>query len=205
MRLEDVLLCQAELRKEGWGSIWSDYWLFSSPPSLTLSVFLLVTHLLFFLWFHSVLVFHTCQGNEWKVSLDKLWMSHTLSSTGKLKCLSQLLGIRGFREALGRCSVLLLALLSFQLYLLLLDKLTKVPWCCVDWYVLAHGPVSLLPKTLFPPKIRIIFSSTDVFYHIKQQRKDSLLNILVILWVWGRVILKVDVFIAILQRAKFHI
>lgn len=40
-------VCQTELRKEGWGSIWVDYWLFSSPPSLPRSVFLSIIHLFF--------------------------------------------------------------------------------------------------------------------------------------------------------------
>lgn len=97
-------VCQTELRKEGWGSIWVDYWLFSSPPSLPRSVFLSIIHLFLFLLLHSILFFLACLPRRWMESIPwKFVKSRSLSGLGKLKCLSQLLGMKGFRGALGWC------------------------------------------------------------------------------------------------------
>lgn len=61
-------VCQAELSKEGWGSIWVDYWLFPSF-SLSLSVFPSATHLFLFLWLHSSLLFFTHLPRQWMESI----------------------------------------------------------------------------------------------------------------------------------------
>lgn len=80
-------VCQADVRKDGWGSVWVDYWRFPSPPSLascTTSPLLPLTLV--------------CQSDGRKVSPWQIMEFHSLSCMKKLKCLSQLLGMKGFGE-----------------------------------------------------------------------------------------------------------
>lgn len=80
-------VCQAELSKEAWGSIWVDYWLFPSPPSL--SVFLSTSsHLLLLTPLYSSLPDLSAKAMDGKCSprpLDKLWSFPALE---KLKCVT---------------------------------------------------------------------------------------------------------------------
>lgn len=95
-------VCQAELSKEGSGSIWVDYLLFSFPPLLSLSVFLYARHLLFSLTpFSDSLSLSSslvCQDDGWKASPWQIVKSYSLSYMKKPKCLSQLLAWKGFGE-----------------------------------------------------------------------------------------------------------
>lgn len=88
-------VCQAEPSKEAWGSIWVDYWLFPSPPSL--SVFLSASSpLVLLMLLYSFLPGSSAKAMDGKRSpgpLDKLWSFPALE---KLKCLSQLLDMKGF-------------------------------------------------------------------------------------------------------------
>lgn len=141
-------VCQAELSKEGCGSIWVDYWLFSSPPSF---LFLSFVHSFFlssscgWLWLVSrpPLPATVCQGDGRKASPWQIVESRSLSGVKKLNCLSQLLGMKGFGGSIRRCNSHGLVLLSPDSLFctatipaspFTTSKTRWMAWRCEDWH-----------------------------------------------------------------------